>query len=184
MTYEEYKKGYETNNKKSSNIIKSFISKLLTIIIFTMIVITVSNYSEKFRNFVINDVLSNSMDFSIINKFTSKFTNIFKSEDGTTLVSSNNIKEEKYLDGIKYLVGDNESVKIKSSGIVTYIGKKDGYNNTIVIQQSDGYYAWYGNVKESVKLYDYIESGNVIGSASGEYYYVLYKDDKPVTNES
>ena len=68
MTYEEYKKGYETNNKKSSNIIKSFISKLLTIIIFTMIVITVSNYSEKFRNFVINDVLSDSMDFSIINK--------------------------------------------------------------------------------------------------------------------
>ena len=91
MTYEEYKKGYETNNKKSSNIIKSFISKLLTIIIFTMIVITISNYSEKFRNFVINDVLSDSMDFSIINKFTSKFTNIFKSEEITTLVSSNNI---------------------------------------------------------------------------------------------
>ena len=64
---------------------------------------------------------------------------------------------------------------------VTYIGEKEGYNNTVIIQQSNGYYAWYGNIKENVKLYDYVESGTQIGTASNEYYYVLLKDDKPLS---
>ena len=68
----------------------------------------------------------------------------------------------------------------QDSGIVTFIGKKEGYNNTIIIQQSNGYYAWYGNVSESIKIYDYIEKGSVIGSADKEYYYALFKDDKKV----
>ena len=63
---------------------------------------------------------------------------------------------------------------------VTFIGEKEGYNNTIIVQQSNGYYAWYGNVTEKVKLYDYVEKGTVIGTATDEYYYVLLKDDKPV----
>ena len=78
---------------------------------------------------------------------------------------------------------DNEKILLKNSGIVTFIGNKDGYNNTIIVQQSNGYYAWYGNIKESIKLYDYVEKGSEIGSASGEYYYVLLKDDKPIKDE-
>ena len=74
----------------------------------------------------------------------------------------------------------DENIYVKDSGIVTYIGNKEGYNNTIIIQQSNGYYAWYGNIKESVKLYDYVEKGSILGSASKEYYYVLLKDDKVV----
>ena len=69
---------------------------------------------------------------------------------------------------------------LSDSGIITFIGEKEGYNNTIIVQQSNGYYAWYGNVTEKVKLYDYVEKGTVIGTATDEYYYVLLKDDKPV----
>ena len=73
----------------------------------------------------------------------------------------------------------------KESGIVTFIGEKEGYNNTIIIQQSNGYYAWYGNVQEKVKLYDYVEQGEILGTSKDNfYYYVLYKDDKPITHEN
>ncbi len=182
MTYEEYKSNNTKKNK--SSILNKLLNKLFTVIIFTISVIIISNYSETFRNFLIDDVLNKSMDFSKVNNIISKFTSIFE-HNNTEMVIKEENKQEKYKDGIKYYVSNNSSVKLNSSGIVTYIGNKDDYNNTVIVEQSNGYYAWYGNIKESVKLYDYIESGNIIGTTNGDfYYYVLYKDDKPITNES
>lgn len=178
MTYEEYKNN--KNEKPKNEILKKILSKLFTIIIFIMLVVTISNYSPGFKNFIIDDVLNSTYDFSKVNKLINNFTTVFKNDNTAKVSFVENKTHEKYLDGVKYIIGENEEIKLKSSGIVTYIGKKDGYNNTIIVQQSDGYYAWYGNVKESVKLYDYIEAGETIGTSSDEYYYVLFKDDKPV----
>ena len=96
----------------------------------------------------------------------------------------NIIKSGKYVRSPSVIAGPYKAniATLKDSGIVTYIGKKKGYNNTVIIQQSNGYYAWYGNIKENVKLYDFIEKGSVIGSSlSNEYYYALFKDDKKVS---
>lgn len=179
MTYEEYK---NKKDSKANNIFKKILSKLFTIVIFTMIVITLSNTSPKFKSFIVDKVLNSTIDFSFVNKLSNKVTNVFKTSNNTLpVVKEENNRKERYKDGIKYIVNKGASVNIKDSGIVTYIGNKDGYNNTIIIQQSNGYYAWYGNIKEEVKLYDYIESGSKIGETlSNEYYYVLLKDNKPV----
>lgn len=179
MTYEEYK---NKKDSKASNIFKKILSKLFTIVIFTMIVITLSNTSPKFKSFIVDKVLNSTIDFSFVNKLSNKVTNVFKTPNNTLpVVKEENNRKERYKDGIKYIVNKGASVNIKDSGIVTYIGNKDGYNNTVIIQQSNGYYAWYGNIKEEVKLYDYIESGSKIGETlTNEYYYVLLKDNKPV----
>ncbi len=180
MTYDEYKNSKECKTKK--NYLKVFLGKLFTIIIFSMTIIIISNLSSDFRNFIINDVLNSTFDFSSFNKFVNKTTNVFKNNE-TMNVSSEVVvsNTEEYLDGVKYILKETEKVYVKDSGIVTFIGKKEGYNNTIVIQQSNGYYAWYGNIdKESIKLYDYVEKGSVLGTESDEYYYVLLKDDKPI----
>lgn len=179
MTYEEYK---NKKDSKANNIFKKILSKLFTIVIFTMIVITLSNMSPKFKSFIVDKVLNSTIDFSFVNKLSNKVTNVFKTSNNTLpVVKEENNRKEKYKDGIKYIVNKGASVNIKDSGIVTYIGNKDGYNNTVIIQQSNGYYAWYGNIKEEVKLYDYIESGSKIGETlTNEYYYVLLKDNKPV----
>ena len=179
MTYEEYK---NKKDSKANNIFKKILSKLFTIVIFTMIVITLSNMSPKFKSFIVDKVLNSTIDFSFVNKLSNKVTNIFKTSNNTLpVVKEENNRKERYKDGIKYIVNKGASVNIKDSGIVTYIGNKDGYNNTVVIQQSNGYYAWYGNIKEEVKLYDYIESGSKIGETlTNEYYYILLKDNKPV----
>lgn len=179
MTYEEYK---NKKDSKANNIFKKILSKLFTIVIFTMIVITLSNMSPKFKSFIVDKVLNSTIDFSFVNKLSNKVTNVFKTSNNTLpVVKEENNRKERYKDGIKYIVNKGASVNIKDSGIVTYIGNKDGYNNTIIIQQSNGYYAWYGNIKEEVKLYDYIESGSKIGETlTNEYYYILLKDNKPV----
>lgn len=179
MTYEEYK---NKKDSKANNIFKKILSKLFTIVIFTMIVITLSNTSPKFKSFIVDKVLNSTIDFSFVNKLSNKVTNIFKTSNNTLpVVKEENNRKERYKDGIKYIVNKGASVNIKDSGIVTYIGNKDGYNNTVIIQQSNGYYAWYGNIKEEVKLYDYIESGSKIGETlTNEYYYILLKDNKPV----
>lgn len=179
MTYEEYK---NKKDSKANNIFKKILSKLFTIVIFTMIVITLSNTSPKFKSFIVDKVLNSTIDFSFVNKLSNKVTNVFKTSNNTLpVVKEENNRKERYKDGIKYIVNKGASINIKDSGIVTYIGNKDGYNNTVIIQQSNGYYAWYGNIKEEVKLYDYIESGSKIGETlTNEYYYVLLKDNKPV----
>lgn len=181
MTYEEYKS--KKNISKSNNIFKRLLNKLFTIVIFTMLIIIISNYSPKFRNFIINDVLNDTMDFSKVNKVINKFTDIFKINKNKTVpvIKMENEKSEKYLDGVKYYINENENIYVKDSGIVTYIGNKEGYNNTVIIQQSNGYYAWYGNIKENIKMYDYVEKGSILGTASKEYYYALFKDDKSVS---
>ena len=184
MTYKEYKSKKKNSNKKhTNNFIKALLSKLFTIVIFSMLVVAISNYSDNFRSFLINDVFNKTMDFSKINKLVNNVTNVFKSEEVAPVMKENE-SCEKYLNGIKCINTGN--VIVKDGGIVTFIGEKEGYNNTVIIQQSDGYYAWYGNIKESVKLYDYLESGSILGVSENEYYYVLLKDDKPIkiTDES
>lgn len=181
MTYEEYKK---TNETKKGSILNSILSKLFTIVIFTMIVIIISNTNESFRNFLINDVLNNTMDFSKVNNALDQVTNVFNI-DNTTQVFNENEEFEIYKDGYKYNTNENEKVKLKDSGIITFIGDKEDYGKTIVVQQSNGYYAWYSNVDETVKLYDYIEKGESIGNTITDYYYyVLFKDEKPITHEN
>ena len=181
MTYEDYKKGNKTNKKV---IIKKLLGKLYTIVIFTMFVIILSNTNESFKKFLIDDVLNHTMDFSKVNNALDNVTNVFKEEE-TKIVFNEEKEQEEYKDGYKYYTKTNEEVKLKDSGIITFIGEKDGYGNTIIVQQSNGYYAWYGNITEEVKLYDYIEPGESIGKTKKDYYYyVLLKDDKPIKNEN
>lgn len=181
MTYEEYK-NESSSNKKS--FMKVIFDKLFTIVIFTMVIIIISNKNKSFRNFLVNDVLNNTMDFSKMNNLVDSFTNVFNEEE-TDLVFNEKVDYEEYMDGYKYFVNKNENIIMKNSGIITFIGEKEGYGNVVIVQQSNGYYAWYGNIGESVKLYDYIEKGEVLGkSLSDFYYYVLYKDDKPIKNEN
>lgn len=180
MTYEEYKNKKNHKEPNENNFFKNLLSKFLTIVVFTLLVVIISNNNPSFKSFIIDKVLNSTFDFSKINKLISNVTGIFDSKENTQNVSKVYRDSEKYKDGIKYILSGEENVYLNDSGIVTFIGEKEGYNNTIIVQQSNGYYAWYGNVNEKIKLYDYVEKGTIIGSATDEYYYVLLKDDKPV----
>ena len=93
MTYEEYKNN--KNEKPKNEILKKILSKLFTIIIFIMLVVTISNYSPGFKNFIIDDVLNSTYDFSKVNKLINNFTTVFKNDNTTKVTFEENKTHEK-----------------------------------------------------------------------------------------
>ena len=64
------------------------------------------------------------------------------------------------LDGNKFIVEKQYLMPILQSGMVVFVGEKEGYGNTIIVQQVDGVDVWYSNITSNVKLYDYIEKNS------------------------
>ncbi len=88
------------------------------------------------------------------------------------------INEEAYLDGVALEVKNNYMVPILESGIVVFIGQKEGYGDAIVIEQIDGIDVTYANVNiTNIKLYDYVEKGKLLGEAKSNKFYLVFQKD-------
>lgn len=181
------KKNKKTNKNRSS--LYGFISKLLITIILTLITLILLKSNNKFKTFFYNKVYDNNISFATINKW---YENHFGSsipfkelvEKDTKAVFNNKLeysKKEKHLDGVKLSVDKNYLVPILESGMVVYIGKKEGYGNTVIVQQVNGVDVWYGNINNpNVKLYDYVEKGKLLGDVKNNNLYLVFKKDGKV----
>ena len=68
--------------------------------------------------------------------------------------------------------------------MVVFIGNKEGYGNTVIIEDLDGIYNWYGNIDNtSLKLYDYVDNGTLVGEVNNTLYLVFSKGDKYLNYE-
>lgn len=181
------KKNKKTNKNRSS--LYGFISKLLITIILTLITLILLKSNNKLKTFFYNKVYDNNISFATINKW---YENHFGSsipfkelvEKDTKAVFNNKLeysKKEKYLDGVKLSVDKNYLVPILESGMVVYIGKKEEYGNTVIVQQINGVDVWYGNINNpNVKLYDYVEKGKLLGDVKNNNLYLVFKKDGKV----
>ena len=87
------------------------------------------------------------------------------------------------MDGVRLTVNDKYLVPNQLSGLVVFIGEKEGYGNTVIIQQANGIDLWYGNIEDvNVELYDYVEQGDLIGNTKDTNLYLVYKKDGEVLN--
>ena len=85
-------------------------------------------------------------------------------------------KKEKYLDGVKLTVSNDYMVPALESGVVVFLGEKDKYGNTMIIEQIDGIDTFYGNIDiNNFKLYDYIEKGELIGEVKDNNLYLVFQ---------
>lgn len=176
--------------KLSSNVFKTikfskvFSKILVTIILFLALSITIKVYPSS-KEFIYKNVFEKNFSFASVNKVYNKYLgkvlpvkSIFKEEVKPVfkeeLVYSN---KEKYQDGAKLAVTDNYLVPVIESGMVVFMGEKEGYGNTVIVQQINGVDTWYGNVSTTdIKLYQYIEKGSLLGEASKNLYLVFKKD--------
>ena len=86
-----------------------------------------------------------------------------------------------YKDGVSLKVGYDYLVPALDSGIVIFIGEKEGYGKTVIIQQENGIDVWYSNLKEvNLQLYDYIKDGNLIGSVDENLYLIFIKNGEVI----
>lgn len=187
MEYKDYKKLLDKNkNSKNSKYISNLFTRSLIAVIIVLASAIYMNISEKNLNFFKKNLFEKSLPF---NKINMEYNKIFGSvmpieiNKGTTKtvfndhLSYSNI--EKFNDGFK-LTLDNNIVTSLYDGIVVYIGNKDNYGNTVIIQGSDGVDIWYSNVDNvSVNLYDYVEKGSTMAeTVDSNLILVFNKEDK------
>lgn len=173
---------------KKNNVGTIFFIKLLISIVITLIILIIIKSSSDFKNTFYKQIYSNNISFiklkEVYNKYIGDF-DIFDKVVKTETVFNEELiynSSEVYLDGVKLSVSSNYLVPINESGIVVFIGEKENYGNTVIIQRIDGIDEWYGNVENvNVKLYDYVSEGELLGEANDNLY-LVYKKDGNVLN--
>ena len=181
----EVKKGI-----KISKYIKSFIIKSMIcfIMFLTMLILIKSN--SNYKASIYKYVYSNNFSFAKINSLYKKyfggilpFDNIVPSDE---LVFKEDLKYSEaslYKDGVKLSVVDNYLVPAIESGIVVFIGNKDNYGNTIIVQGVNGVDIWYGNITNTdLKLYDYVEKGTMLGEVNKDTLYLVFQKEGKYLN--
>lgn len=182
------------NEKKSliKNLVFSMIIKSLIVVVLflgSLIYIKQSNDNKnKFKNVVYNNSLSFAKIYDVYKKYLGDvipFKNIFK--DNTKLVSSEKLSYEqikKEDNGYILSVSKDYITPSITSGIIVEKKVSSKYENVITVQDKNGLNITYGLIKNTnVKLYDYIEKGEIIGQASEELYLSFKKDNKYLSYE-
>lgn len=163
--------------------IKGFVTRCLVCVILFLLISIICNFSDKNLLWFKNNIYDNNVNFTFFNKIYKKYINKyipFDLYDEKIVMSDKFVysNKEKYLNGVKLNVGKNYNMKSLCGGIVVYIGNKEGLDNTVIIQGTDGVDYWYSNLDNlSVKLYDYIEKDILIGNTKDEYIYLTFLKD-------
>ena len=182
------------NKDNSNNNIRSFIKKgLIKCMICAVLCLwgaIYCKYNSSFKDWILDNVYTKNLSFASINSFYNKylggimpFDNIV--QDTTPVFNEELVYKEKskYLDGVKLTVDYEYLVPVLDTGIVVYIGEKEGYGNVIIIQNMQGIDTWYGNIESSsVALYDYIEKGDLLGKAKDNTLYLVYSENNEILN--
>lgn len=172
----------DDKGKKFKKKFKSFINRVLISLCLLIICLILIKVIPKAKDFIKTKVFNSAFNFSLVNKYYEKYfgsLNINKSVDSQTVSGQINYEEgEKYLDGVSVKTLGNNVYAIES-GIVIFKGNKDGYNDTVIIQTSNGYDMWYGNLKNiNVNIYDYVNKNDLISESNDKLYLVINKDNK------
>lgn len=175
-------------NKRTYKPIKinKFIFKIMATGVVTLAVLIGIKASSDFKTKFYKSVYQDSISFVAINNwYESTFGSsiplkkLFK--ETTKPVFSESLKYMEssiYKDGVKLMVSENYLVPNINTGMVIFIGEKEEYGNTVIIEQVDGVEVSYSNISNvSVKLYDYVESGTPLGEVLNKELYLTFEKD-------
>lgn len=179
---------------KKKLILKKQIKQLLSKIMITSIIFLLGMILVKQNPS--NKVLIQKNVYEENIKFV-KFKELYKKYFGN-LLSINNIvyedtpvfKEQieyykitKYKDGAELIVQENYMVPSLENGIVVYIGEKEEYGQTIIIEQENGIDVFYSNVNTNdINLYDYVKKGDYIAQTKTNKLYLIFQKNGDVLN--
>ena len=167
---------------------KSTAIKFLILVIITIGTLIILDFNSNFKPTFYKYVYDDNLSFATVNSwYQSKFgnplpfDNLFENPMPVFEEKLEYSEANKYKDGVSLNVGIDYLVPTLEDGIVIFIGEKEGYGKTVIIQQSDGIDVWYSNLKEvNVNLYDYIKKGSLVGNVSEKLYLVFIKDGEVI----
>lgn len=179
--------------KEKIHHIKGFslhVSRFLFTVILTLLSLILLKKNSAFKDMFYKYVYEDNFSFAKVNDLYKKyfgatipFEDVFKKN--TTTVFNEKLtyeKAEAYQDGVKLEVSKQYLMPVLESGMIVFIGEKEGYGNTIIVQQMNGVDVWYSNVTSNVKLYDYVEKGDALGEVNGNWLYLTFKKDGIIQN--
>lgn len=181
------------NNKTTKNkkILFQFLNKcLISIFLFVLTLCIIKIYPNT-KEIIYKNVYQTNFSFASINSNYEKyFGSILPIESyigqKTETVFNENLvynHKEKYNEGVKLTVNKSYLMPALESGIVVFKGNKELYGETIIVQQVDGVDLWYVNVNsDSVKLYDYVEKGSLLGECKDTEIYLYYQKNGEFLN--
>lgn len=185
------KKDDDNKNTLSKFLFTILIKSLIVVLLFlsSMIFIRQNDKSKKiFKEKVYNNSLSFAKIYNLYSKYLGDalpFKDTIK--DDTKKVSNEKITYssiKKEGDDYLLVVPSNYTLQSIKSGIVIEVKKDDKYKNIVKIQDKSGVNITYKNLNEvEVKLYDYVEKGEILGSTSDKLYINFEKDGKYLSYE-
>ncbi len=179
------KKGNREENNNFDVMIRFLLSKILIcLILFVCFLIGIKG-SSSFKATFYDKVYTQSFSFATVNSwYKSLFGDVFPLENffpKDVEVFSEKLTYESaniYKDGVALKVSEKYLVPLLNDGIVVYLGDKDDYGKTLIVQQEDGIEVWYCNINFSdISMYDYLNKGSFVGEANGDSIYLVFEKD-------
>lgn len=186
--YTKYEMDEKIVDEKTSFSFFRFFTKLLFIIILTLVTMICLKGNTKFKTTFYKYVYDTHFNFAIVNRWYEKtfgssipFQDMFQLNTQTVFneeLSYSNVSD--YNDGAMLEVSHEYLVPVYESGLVVFIGEKEGYGNTVIVQQINGVDLWYGNVSANVSMYDYVEKGSLLGNCLDTKLYLMFQKNGEV----
>ena len=156
----------------------SFLYRTLLTIVITLFLLIVIKQNTEFKEVFYHKVYEEHFPFIEVNKWYQNLfgtTFPFQKYLDTKTVFKENLSysnKEEYLDGVKLTVSDTYPVPVIASGLVVFVGEKEGYGNVVIVEQLDGVDCWY-----------YVESGSLLGVVDNELYLVYKEEGNAISYE-
>lgn len=181
--FENAKKSLHDNPK-----IFTFVIKIMALSVLFLCTLIFTKLSNENKQMFYDTIFKDNISFATINNFYNKYLGDiipFKDliKDNKPVFKENLVYGEKniYKDGVALSVAKSYLVPTLESGIVVFIGEKEDYGKTVIVQQVNGVDVWYGNVDNlNVKMYDYVEAGALLGEVSDDKLYLVFKKEGKV----
>lgn len=184
-------KNNDCDNKGSiKRYLINLVMKFLIVFVVLLSLVIIYRGNNNFKKYISNYFFEDNISFAKINKIYDKYLGgvlPVKREEKVTEVFNEKLNYNSssiYYDGVKLSVVENYLVPSLEEGMVVFVGNKENYGNTIIIENLDGVDYWYGNIETtSLKLYDYVEKGSFVGTVNNDLYMVVSMDGKYLNYE-
>lgn len=161
----------EKKNQKKlpSNYISHLFTRTLLSVILVLLCAIFINISDQNLLFFKDHFLNDTLAFNKMNElYTKYFGNILPEKINNSIPVFENTKPYKNItkEGDSYRVElTTNTFSFLESGVVVFLGEKEGFGKTVIVQGIDGTDIWYSNIEEvSITLYDYVEKDKIIGT--------------------
>ena len=186
------KRDYLVNNTKNqkdkpSKYIYNLFTRTLLSVILVLICAIFVNISDAnlitFKNSFFNETLAFT---KINNLYAEYFGNIIPEKVNNTMTVFENSKNYLNIEqeGNAYIVTlTSNTYNFLESGVVVFLGEKEGLGKTMIVQGIDGVDIWYSNLSNyNVTMYDYVEKNNIIGEFNDSKAVLTFMENGEYTN--